>query len=381
MSRIRWRTRVRTPLAGFLAASVAVAMGCTPPPPPPRDAPPTPVSVATAVTKTVPVQIPTIGSVKPLATVSVRPQVGGILTGVHFQEGEYVKKRQKLFTIDPRPYEAAVREAEAAQARSQTALEGATRVLERLESVRGGAAAGAELDAARIVVQNARATVEVDKAAVATAKLQLGFTTIESPLDGRVGELLVNEGNLVDANAATPLVVVNQVSPIAVTFSLPEPQLPAVAAARRQAPVKVEAYLRDGQPPIPGVLAFIDNAVNTASGTVMLKAEFPNTDRKLWPGQFVDVVITVRERANSVVVPTAAVQTGQNGSYVYVVTAENRAEQRPVTVEFETGNEAVIADGLTGGERVVTAGQLRLVPGAAVTIKTDEPNTSAGGKE
>lgn len=327
-----------------------------------------------------PVQIRTIGSVKPLASVSIRPQVGGELTGVHFKEGEYVTKGQKLFTIDPRSYEAAVRQAEATQAKSETALKGARRVFDRLNAAREGAA-GAEMDAARTAVESAQATVEVDKAAVATAKLQLGFTTINSPLDGRMGELLVNQGNLVDANAVTPLVVVNQVSPIAVTFSLPEPQLPAVGAARRQGPLKVEAYLRDGQPPIPGVLAFIDNAVNITSGTVMLKGEFPNTDRKLWPGQFVDVVITVRERPDSVVVPSAAVQTGQSGSFVFVVTADNKAEQRPVTIEFEAGNEAVIAKGLSGGERVVTAGQLRLVPGAAVSIKKDEPTTLAGGKE
>jgi len=338
------------------------------------------VSVAIAVAKSVPVQVRTIGSVKPLASVSIRPQVGGELTGVHFTEGEYVTKGQKLFTIDPRRYEAAVRQAEASQAKSETALKGARRVLDRLNAAREGAA-GAELDAARTAVEGAQAAVEVDKAAVATAKLQLGFTAITSPLDGRVGELLVNQGNLVDANAVTPLVVVNQVSPIAVTFSLPEPQLPAVGAARREGSVKVEAYLRDGQPPIPGVLAFIDNAVNTASGTVMLKGEFSNADRKLWPGQFVDVVITVRDRPDSVVVPTAALQTGQNGTFVFVVTADNKADLRAVTVEFEAGNEAIIAQGLSAGERVVTAGQLRLVPGAAVSIKKDEPNTPAGGKE
>jgi multidrug efflux system membrane fusion protein len=372
--------RFTTRLTGVVAVSLIILVGCAKPPAPAREAAPTPVSVATATTKTVPVQIRTIGSVKPLATVSIRPQVGGQLTGVHFKEGESVTKGQKLFTIDPRPYEAAVRLAEATQSKSETALKGAQRTFDRLQTARGGAA-GVELDAARTAVEGAQATVEVDKSAVDTAKLQLGYTTISSPLDGRVGELLVNQGNQVDANAVTPLAVINQVSPIAVTFSLPEPQLPAVAAARRQGPVKVEAYLRDGQPAIPGVLAFIDNAVNTTSGTVLLKGEFPNTDRKLWPGQFVDVVLTVRERPDSVVVPVVAVQTGQSGPFVFVVTADNKAEQRPVTVEFEAGNEAVIAKGLAGGERVVTAGQLRLVPGAAVSIKKDEPSAPAGGKE
>ena len=374
------RRRLAAWLTGVLTGFLTVLIGCAKPPAAAREAPPTPVSVATATTKTVPVQIRTIGSVKPLATVSIRPQVGGQLVGVHFKEGETVTKGQKLFTIDPRPYEAAVRLAEATQAKSETALKGAQRLLDRLGTA-GGGAAGVELDAARTAVEGAEAAVAVDKSAVASAKVQLAYTTIFSPLDGRVGELLVNQGNQVDANAVTPLAVVNQVSPIAVTFALPEPQLPAVAAARRQGPVKVEAYLRDGQPPIPGVLAFIDNAVNTTSGTVLLKGEFPNTDRKLWPGQFVDVLLTVRERPDSVVVPAVAVQTGQGGAFVFVVTADNKAEQRPVTVEFEAGNEAVIAKGLAGGERVVTAGQLRLVPGAAVSVKKDEPTTPAGGQE
>lgn len=182
----------------------------------------------------------------------------------------------------------------------------------------------------------------------------------------------MNRGNLVDANGANPLVVINQVTPISVAFALPEQQLPAVAAARREAPLKVEAFLRNGEPSIVGKLAFIDNAVNAGSGTVMLKAEFPNVDRKLWPGQFVDVVLTVRERPDSVVVPSTAVQSGQKGTYVFAVTAQKTVEMRPVTVAFEFGDESVIASGLSAGETVVTEGQLRLIAGAKVDVKSGE---------
>ena len=356
----------------LVALSSTGIIGCNRPPTNRPSAPPAPVTVAVVGRKVVPVQVRTIGSVKALATVAIRPRVGGVLTEVHFREGEYVKKDQKLFTIDPRSYEATVKQAEATLVKSKAVVKGAELDLKRLEQA-SSAVGAAELDAARTAVASAQAVVGVDEAAIASAKLQLSFTNITSPLDGRVGELLVNQGNLVDANGINPLVVVNQVSPIAVTFALPEPQLPAVGAARRQNPLKVEAYLRDGQPPIPGVLAFIDNAVNTTSGTVQLKAEFPNTDRKLWPGQFVDVVLTVREEPDRVVIPATAVQAGQNGTFVFMVTAEKKAELRPVTVEFETGGEAVITKGLNGGESVVTTGQLRLVSGAAVDVKPDGP--------
>lgn len=357
-------------LLPLVAVVCAAAGGCSRPPANGRPpAPPAPVTVAAVGRKTVPVQVRTIGSVKAVATVAVRSRVGGVLTAVHFREGDTVTKGQPLFTIDPLPYEAAVTQAKAVLAKSEAVAQGAERDRRRLEGV--STAVGAELDAARTAAASARATVAVDEAALASAKLQLTYTTITSPLDGRTGELLVNQGNLVDTNGATPLVVVNQISPITVTFALPEPQLPAVTAARRQGPLTVEAYLRDGQPPIPGALAFVDNAVNATSGTVQLKAEFPNTDRKLWPGQIVDVVLTVRREPDRVVVPAAAVQAGQTGPFVFLVTADKTAELRPVTVEFETGGEAVIASGLAGGETVVTSGQLRLVPGAAVEAKAD----------
>ncbi|MBL8867553.1 MAG: efflux RND transporter periplasmic adaptor subunit [Planctomycetia bacterium] len=356
------------PFRGLWLASVSIGLvGCAKPVPPKPEPAPAPVAIATSAKKTVPIQVRTIGTVKPVATVAIRPRVGGQITEVFFMEGEYVTKDQKLLIIDPRPYEVAVKSAEAALAKSVEVQAGAERELKRLEKV--GVASGVELDTARTAAATAKATVAVDTVALESAKLQLGFTTIVAPLDGRVGELLVNRGNLVDANGANPLVVINQVSPIHVAFSLPEQQLPAVAAARREAPLKVEAYLRNGEPPIEGMLAFIDNAVNLGSGTVMLKAEFPNKDRKLWPGQFVDVVLTVRDRPDSVVVPTAAVQTGQKGTYLFVLTPEKSVELRSVSVAFEHGDEAVIASGLSAGETVVTEGQLRLVAGSKVDVK------------
>jgi multidrug efflux system membrane fusion protein len=333
--------------------------------------------VTVAAVKTVPVQARVIGTVKAVSTVSVRPQVGGQLTEVHFKEGDYVKKGQKLFTIDPRPYEVAVKEAKANLAKSEALLVGAERILARVVRLSGAAVSAEEIDAARTAAASARAVVAADAAALNSAQLQANYTTITSPLDGRTGGLLVTAGNLVGANDANPLVVVKQVSPINVTFALPERQLPAVTTARRERPLKVEAFLRNGEPPVAGVLAFIDNAVDPGTGTVQLKAEFKNEDHKLWPGQFVDVVLTIRERPGSVVVPAAAVQSGQQGAYVFVVTPEKTAEMRRVTVGFEVGGEAVIASGLDGGETVVLAGQLRLARGVRVTVK-DAPARSAG---
>jgi multidrug efflux system membrane fusion protein len=356
---------------------VATLLGCAEHSSHPPEPPPVPVRVTVAAVKTVPVQARVIGTVKAVSTVSVRPQVGGQLTEVHFKEGDYVKKGQKLFTIDPRPYEVAVKEAKANLAKSEALLVGAERILARVVRLSGAAVSAEEIDAARTAAASARAVVAADAAALNSAQLQANYTTITSPLDGRTGGLLVTAGNLVGANDANPLVVVKQVSPINVTFALPERQLPAVATARRERPLKVEAFLRNGEPPAAGVLAFIDNAVDAGTGTVQLKAEFRNEDRKLWPGQFVDVVLTIRERPGSVVVPVEAVQSGQQGEYVFVVTPEKTAEMRRVTVGFEVGGEAVIASGLDGGETVVLAGQLRLAPGARVAVK-DAPVRSAG---
>ena len=352
----------------YLIFALALLSGCTDAPPARPKTADAPVVVAQARKQTVPIQVRAIGSVKSIATVAVRPQVEGQLMEVLFKEGAYVNKGDKLFLIEPSVYEAAVTLAEANLAKSIAQSEGADQELARIEQL-NRAVSSSERDLARTASATAKATVAADRAAVNSAKLQLGFTTITAPLDGRVGELLVSPGNLLAANGTAPLVVINQMSPIYVTFSLPEQHLSAVAAAQRISPLAVDAHLRDGEKPDRGTLAFIDNAVNTGSGTVQLKAEFPNADRKLWPGQFVDVVLTVGERPNSVVVPAAAVQAGQQGAFVFVVGADKKAELRSVKVAFEADGMAVIASGLAGDETVVTEGQLRLVSGTPVAVK------------
>jgi multidrug efflux system membrane fusion protein len=354
-----------------VAFALLAALGCARPPAAPPPTPPAPVVVTNVVKKTVPLQTRAIGSVKVISTVNVRARVGGELTGVHFTEGDFVKKGQKLFTIDPRPYDAAVKQAEATLAKDKAALLGAELDLKRIERV--GSVAAAELDAARTAVAAGKAAVEADAAALNSARIQAGFTTIYSPLDGRTGSLLVTAGNLVSATDLNPLVIINQISPITVAFALPEQQLPTVAAAQRQrGPLTVEADLRGGGSPIAGKLAFLDNAVDPTTGTVQLKAEFENADQALWPGQFVDVVLTVGHRPDAVVVPTAVVQSGPRGQYVYVV-KDGVAELRPVVVAFEAGGEAVIDSGLAGDEAVVLEGHLRLAPGAKVEVKGRGP--------
>lgn len=352
-----------------------LAIGCAKPPPVKVEPPPAPVVTAVAQTRTVPVQVRGIGTVKAVSTVSIRPRVAGEITEVHFKEGDTVTRGQKLFTIDPRPYEAAVAQADATLTKDRAVLAGAEIDLQRLMRTGTGIAA-AELDTARTAVAIARATIVADEAALNSAKIQAGYTTISSPLDGRTGSLLVTRGNLVSVNDVVPLVVVNQLTPIDAAFAIPEQQLPAVTAALAKGPLKVEAVVHGSDVRALGTLAFIDNAVDTTTGTVQLKGRFENADLKLWPGLFVDVVLTIADRPNSVVVPAAAVQSGQKGQYVYVVSADNKATVQPVTVLFDVEGNAVIETGLKGGETVVVEGQLRLAPGVKVNAKPTTPGTA-----
>ncbi len=364
-----------------LLLALAALAGCSKPPAGRAETPPAPVMVAAAGKKTVPVRLRTIGAVKALATVAVRPRVGGQLTEVFFKEGDFVKEGDKLFTIDPRPYDAAVKQAEANLAKSVTLLKGAEVDLKRAEDAKAsGVGAATDYDTAYTAAASAKAVAEADRVALNTAKLQHSFTTITAPLDGRVGELLVNRGNLVEANGLNPLVVINQISPISVSFALPEQHLPVVIEARRRAPLKVEVDLRGGGPLAVGELAFIDNAADPQTGTVQFKAQFQNADQKLWPGLFVDVVLTLGQRPDSVVVPSAALQSGQKGQYVYIVTADKKAELKPVVVAFEDDGDAVIASGLSGGETVVVEGQLRLAPGTRVEPKPLPAGSATPGR-
>lgn len=355
-----------------LVAAILSLVGCARQTVAPSEPPPAPVTVAKAQVKTVPVQLRAIGNVRVYATVSVRPRVSGEINEVHFTEGDFVKKGDKLFTVDPLPYKTALEQAEALEERDRVLLKGAEAALKRgLELSRPIALAAEQLEKLRTDVATARATLTASEAAVKTAELQYGFTTISSPINGLTGNLLVTQGNLVTANEAAPLVVINQIWPISVSFAVPEHRLGEIKRERqRQGGVlPVEAYIR-GDSHVPrGELTFIDNAVDPATGTVQLKANFKNDDQRLWPGEFVDVVLQLSERQNSITVPSSAVQEGQNGSYVFVVKADSTAELRSVQVAFTHQGEAVVTKGLAADETVVIDGHLRVAPGSKVSVK------------
>jgi membrane fusion protein, multidrug efflux system len=396
----------------------------------PGPAPAVPVSAATAERRVVPVQVLTVGTVQAYTTVGVKSQVAGQIQQVHFTEGQEVKRGDLLFGIDPRPLEAAVRQAEANVAKDRAQVRQAeaafaqrqaevTQALANLErdvaqldnarvqeqryatlvekefiareqydQVRTALAAlqatvgadraavdnaRASARAAEAMVDNARAAIQANEAMVDTARLQLAYTTIRAPMDGRTGNLLVQAGNVVKATEDNPLVVIAQIRPIYVSFAVPEPHLTAIKKYQAEGTLKVEAVLDGGQRTIVGAVTFMNNTVDANTGTIQLKATFPNADSALWPGQFVDVALTLTSE-QAVLVPTQAVQAGQQGSFVFVVKPDSTVESRPVKVGRRLARELVIEQGVKAGDRVVTDGQLRLVPGARVEIKPQKPS-------
>ena len=330
-----------------------------------------PVTVAVAQTETVPTEIRAIGNVKPRQTVAVRALVAGELTRVWFKEGDDVRSGQMLFTIDPRPYEASISQARANLARDEAQLKNAESQAARYaDLVKKDYVTREDYEKYTTTADAARAVVAADRAAVQTAQLQLSYCEIRSPLDGRTGSLMVHPGNLVKANDTTPLVVINQITPVDVEFSIPEAQLAQLRSARNPK-MPVNALPQGGGAPIAnGTLSFVDNAIDLKTGTITLKATFPNTNRALWPGQFVNVSAVLAQRPNSIVVPAQAVQTGQKGKYVYVVKNDNGVEMRPVRISQSVDEFAVIDKGVAAGETVVTDGQLRLTPKSKVEVKT-----------
>ena len=348
----------------------------------PPKKPVVPVTVAAVVQKTVPVQILAIGNVEAYSTVGVKAQVGGQLLHVHFREGQEVKKGDLLFTIDPRPFEATLRQAEANLSKDSAQLENARVEVGRYaDLVKKGYVAQQQYDQIRTNFATLEAAVEADRALVENARLQLKYCYIYSPITGRTGSLIANEGNVIKANADTSIVVVNQVQPIYVTFSVPEQYLGEIRKYMGGGTLKVEAFPSKGDKnPAVGRIAFIDNVVDTATGTIKLKGSFDNRDKRLWPGQFVHVVLTLTVQNNAVVAPTEAVQTGQQGQFVFVVRDDLTAEVRPVVVSRTSGGESVIEKGLTPDEKVVTDGQIRLMPGAKMVIKDGQGGKSEGQK-
>jgi membrane fusion protein, multidrug efflux system len=368
-----------------------------------------PVVTAKVAERDVPVDLAAIGNVEAYTTISVRSQVTGQLEGAHFREGDFVKKDQLLFTIDKRPFESALQQAQANLARDQALLNQAEAQLARdgaqaeysqltaerqsqlagrgivskdvFEQARAAAEAqAAAVKADRAAVESARAQLEAQKAAVDNAKVQLGYTTIESPIDGRSGNLTVKTGNLVSANT-TELMTIAQVEPIYVTFSIPALQLSTVRARMGKDKIAVTVTPQDGSTAsVEGELAFIDNAVDASTDTIKLKGRFINNDHRLWPGQFARVSIRVTTLPHALVVPSQAVQTGQDGQFVFVVKPDNTVDQQPVVVGQRVGDDLVVEKGLQTGQTVVTEGQLRLEAGSHVQVGDGRGGAGVGGR-
>ncbi len=339
-----------------------------------------PVTVAQVERKTVPQQVTAIGTVEPMHTVQVRTQVGGALDGVHFREGQEVSKGDLLFTIDSRPYQAALAQAQSAVQRDKAKMVDAESTARRYEELaKKEYVTQQQAESARADAAAMQATVRADEAAVEQAKLNLAYCAIRAPVTGRTGSLLVHAGNVIKANDVT-LVVIDQMQPIYVSFAVPERVLPQIRAKQGEQ-LPVAARLSDQKPgEVPessairgeaeqGVLTFVDNAVNSLTGTILLKATFANKDEALWPGSFAMATITLGEIRDATVAPSQAVQRGQQGQYVFVVKQDGTVESRPVVVGMQDERQAVIEKGLVPGEVVVTDGQLRLAPGSRVQIK------------
>lgn len=361
-----------------LAAVALTTLGCRAQPPRQPAAPS--VVVATVERRDVPIVLQATGTVEPIQTAAVSAQVDGVVERVAFREGQEVTRGQLLFQIDPRPYTAALAQAEAALARDLAQLESAERDRIRFEELAQREFVTAQqLDQARSAAAAQAATVRADSAAVDRARLDLERASVRAPISGRAGGLLLKEGNLARASGGEPLVVINQISPIQVRFAVPATELGAIRGARAGLPV-VAAPVGDTARPVSGTLTFVDNAVDSMTGTILLKASFPNADRNLWPGGLVRVALTVAVERDALVLPASAVLTGQQGASVYVLEDSNRVSLRKVTVAHTTDTLAVVASGVEPGDRVVTLGQVRITDGATVqVVSTQGGKDTAGG--
>jgi len=346
-------------ILAIAGVALGLATGCSRSPVAKGPAP-VPVLAAKAVEKNMPVRIepPPVGHVMPILSVTIRPQIGGIISAVNFHEGQKVKKGDLLFTIDPRP-------AQAALARDKAQLENAQIQFDREQ----------KLFAAKLISQDefdtSKATRDSLMATVQADELSLGYCEIRAPINGRTGGLQFHAGNVVKSPDDV-LVSINQIQPIYAAFAVPERFLPEIQKQMRGRTLAVAASFENltGEPP-QGELSFVDNSVDASTGTILLKATFPNADERLWPGQFVQLALQLDELTNAVVVPSQAVQTGQNGQFVFVVKADKTVEQRVVKISVAVQGETAVASGLRAGETVVTDGQLRLAPGVAVTFKSE----------
>lgn len=342
---------------------------------------PIPIAVGTVSQKTVPVELRVVGNVQAYSTVTIKSKVGGELTRVHFTEGQDVRKGDPLFTIDPRPFEAALKQAEANLQRDLARAKSASEDARRYESlIQRQVVSPQQYEKVRSDADALEAAVLADRAAVENAKIQLGYCSIYSPIDGRTGSLMVKQGNIIKADDMN-LIVINQIVPIDVAFSVPEQNLQEIKKYMALGKLQVDALVpSNNERPEQGTVTFVDNAVDTSTGTIRLKGTFSNREKKLWPGQFVNVVLTLTREPNTIVVPSQAIQTGQQGQYVFVVKQDLTVESRPVVVGRSVNSETVVQKGLLADEKVVTDGQLRLYPGAKVEIKSPNSATHTNRK-
>ncbi len=340
----------------------------------PKGPPAVTVTVAPAVQETVPIRVTAIGNVEAFLTVAIRARVDGQIVVVNFREGQPVAKGEILFRIDPRPYEAALRQAEANALRDRAAREQARSQAKRYQELLDKNFISKEAYAQiRTNAETAEATAKASQAGLENARLSLEYCTIYSPIDGYVGKVLLQAGNMVRANDVNPLVVINQVRPIYVNFAVPEQTLPEVRKYQAQAPLRVDVVPTDpAMAPATGQLIFIDNAVDPSTGTIRLRAQFENADATLWPGQFVNVSLRLYEQPDAIVIPSRALQNGPEGEYVYVIGEDLLANVRKIRVSRSDGDRTIVSQGLKPGERVVTRGQLRLGPKTPVQIGKPE---------
>jgi multidrug efflux system membrane fusion protein len=363
-----------TPRLLLLPFAILVACADQAAPPPQR----VPVTVGTAERRDVPSELAATGTVEPLQTVAVQPQIGGPIMRIAFREGQDVEKGQVLFQIDPRPYKAALAQAQAFLSRDRAQAENAEQEAKRYsELAQREYVTAQQYDQARTVSAAAAATLAGSEAAVEEARLNLQYATIRAPISGRTGSLRVREGNLVRVADAAPLVTINQIRPILVRFAVPAANLPLIQRYRGDTlVVRVEPV--GGGTSSEGRLTFVDNAVDTTTGTILLKGTFPNPDGVLWPGEFVNVRLRLYVERGALTVPATAVVTGQQGSFVFVVGADSTAATKPVKLVRTAGAVAIVDAALDPGERVVTDGQLRLQQGSKVQIKTAADTAARG---
>ncbi|HKW89963.1 MAG TPA: efflux RND transporter periplasmic adaptor subunit [Candidatus Acidoferrales bacterium] len=345
--------------------------GCTDKAAAPPDAPVIPVMAAKVVQKPMPIELHAIGTGEAHATVSVESQVAGIVKAVYYEQGQYVKKGDLLVSLDDRPFQATLQLTEANSTKDKAQAELARVQAERYDKLyQSGIVPKEQYDQFVATADAAEASVKADQAQIETAKLQVSYCSIYAPISGRVGSQLIYPGAVVKANDVPVLVVINEISPIYVDFSVPQQYLDEIKRYMSKGRLAVQVVPSDNSAPESGYLTFVDNAVDPSTGTIKLKGTFANADLRLWPGEFVNVVLRLAEQGNAIVVPSQAVQTGQQGDYVFVIKPDMTVDSRLVEISRTINGESVVTEGLTPGETVVTDGQVRLVPGSKVEIKT-----------